>query len=425
MSKELFEEAKQYIPGGVNSPVRAFGSVGGAPVFISRADGPYLYDSEGKQYIDHVCSWGPMILGHNHPAVRQAVVEAAGKGTSYGACTQAETQLARLICQIFPSVEKVRLVNSGTEATMSALRLARGATGRDLMIKFRGCYHGHGDSFLIEAGSGALTFGQPSSPGVTQGSAKDTLLADYNDLPSVEALFSEYQNKIACLIVEPVAGNMGVIPPAEGFLQGLRSLCTRHGALLIFDEVITGFRLGISGAQGRFGVTPDLTTLGKIIGGGLPIGAYGGRADIMDQLSPIGPVYQAGTLSGNPLATAAGIAVITQLMEPGLYDTLESNAAKWQAGLEGAFKESGIPYCLNRVGTMMTLFFNPGPVSSYGEAVKSDTAQYARWFHAMLSQGVYLAPSQFEAAFISTAHTHEVMENANEAVTEALKTLKI
>ncbi|MFC1584137.1 glutamate-1-semialdehyde 2,1-aminomutase [Fibrobacterota bacterium] len=424
MTEQMFEKAKMLIPGGVNSPVRAFASVGRDPVFIASAGGPYVYDNQGKEYIDYVGSWGPMILGHNHPAVREAVIKAAEKGTSFGACTQAEVEFADMICGIMDSIQMVRLVNSGTEATMSAVRLARGVTGKDLIIKFRGCYHGHGDSFLIEAGSGALTFGQPSSPGVTKGTAQGTLLADYNDLVSVERLFDKYGQDISCVILEPVAGNMGVVPAEREFLTGLRKLCDINGSLLIFDEVMTGFRVGLQGAQGLYGISPDLTAMGKVIGGGLPVGAYGGRREIMEQLSPAGPVYQAGTLSGNPLATAAGIAVLKQLQLPGFYQGLEELARKWEGDLRAVLEASGISHTINRVGSMMTLFFTDGPVGNYADAVKSDTEKYAGWFRAMMDNGVYLAPSQFEAGFLSSAHDESVLERTAEAAAKSLETMK-
>jgi glutamate-1-semialdehyde 2,1-aminomutase len=418
-----FERARRVIPGGVNSPVRAFGSVGGAPVFVRSARGAILQDADGRDYIDFVGSWGPMILGHAHPAVVEAVTRAAANGTSFGACTEAETELAEAVRDCVPSIDKVRLTCSGTEATMSAVRLARGYTGREKIVKFRGCYHGHGDSFLIQAGSGALTFGHPSSPGVTQGAAQDTLLAEYNDLDSVRALFRAHGDGIAAIIVEPVAGNMGVLVPEKGFLEGLRALCDGQKTLLIFDEVITGFRLGLGGAQELFGVKPDLTTLGKILGGGLPLAAYGGRADIMDRLSPEGPVYQAGTLAGNPLATAAGLAILKELRKPGVYDNLNRRAVAWEAGLRQALKPSPIPWCLNRVGSMLTVFFCEGPVKDVESALKADTKAYGRFFHAMLDQGVYLAPSQFEAAFLSAAHTDGQLIRVNEAVEKAARGL--
>ncbi len=416
-----FEKALACIPGGVNSPVRAFGSVGGDPVFIQSARGPFLYDADGREYVDFICSWGPMILGHAFPPVIEAIIAAAQRGTSFGAATEAETEMAETLCRFVPSMDKVRLVNSGTEATMSAVRLARGATGRDKIIKFRGCYHGHADTFLIEAGSGALTHGHPSSPGVTPGAAQDTLLADYNDLSSVDSLCETFPGKIAALIVEPVAGNMGVVPPAPGFLEGLRKLCDEYGCLLIFDEIITGFRLGPAGAQGLYGVKPDLTTLGKIIGGGLPLAAYGGRADIMDQLSPLGPVYQAGTLSGNPVATAAGLATLTELAKPGFYESLNSKAERWEKDLRQALQGCSVPWHINRVGSLLTLFFAPRKVDSYASALSSDTARYAQFFTAMLGQGIYLAPSQFEATFLSSAHDETVMERALAAVRASIE----
>ncbi|MEO7427644.1 MAG: glutamate-1-semialdehyde 2,1-aminomutase [Fibrobacteria bacterium] len=418
--------AAKVIPGGVNSPVRAFQSVGGAPVFVRSAKGPYITDADGRRYIDFVCSWGPMILGHAHPSVIEAVIKAAADGTSFGACTEAETEMAEAVRDCVPSVEKVRLVCSGTEATMSAVRLARGYTGREKIVKFRGCYHGHGDSFLIQAGSGALTFGNPSSPGVTRGSAKDTLLAEYNDLDSVRALFQacgDGDEGIAAIIVEPVAGNMGVLVPEPGFLEGLRALCDGRKTLLIFDEVITGFRLGLAGAQGHYGVTPDLTTLGKILGGGLPLAAYGGRADIMDQLSPVGPVYQAGTLAGNPLATAAGLAMLKELRKPGFYETLNRRAEAWERDLRGALQGAPLPWRINRVGSLLTVFFAADPVRDYASAIAADTRAYGRFFHAMLDQGIYLAPSQFEAAFLSAAHDDAVMAETAEAVRKAIRGL--
>ena len=418
-----FARARAIIPGGVNSPVRAFQSVGGSPIFVRSAKGPYIEDADGKRYIDFVGSWGPMILGHAHPAIIEAVVKAAEKGTSFGACTEAETELAEAIRDCVPSIQKVRLVCSGTEATMSAVRLARGFTGREKIVKFRGCYHGHGDSFLIQAGSGAMTYGHPSSPGVTRGAAQDTLLAEYNDLDSVRALFKENGHEIAAIIVEAVAGNMGVLVPEPGFLQGLRDLCDGQRTLLIFDEVITGFRLGLAGAQGFYGIQPDLTTLGKILGGGLPLAAYGGRAEIMDMLSPEGPVYQAGTLAGNPLATAAGMAALRELRKPGFYTTLHKSAEVWEADMRVALQKTSIPWTINRVGSLLTLFFTTGPVRDYNTALKADTKAYGRYFHAMLDQDVYLAPSQFEASFLSAAHDPEVMEKSGKAMRAALSKL--
>lgn len=425
-SKAAFEKARKHIPGGVNSPVRAFGSVGGDPVFVSEAEGATIRDIDGNEYIDYVCSWGPLLHGHAHPAIRAAVCSAAERGTSFGAPTEGETELAEKICGMVPSVEKVRLVNSGTEATMSAIRLARGYTKRDFIVKFRGCYHGHGDSFLIAAGSGAVTLGVPNSPGVTAGTARDTLLADYNDQDSIASLFKEHGDNIAALIVEPVAGNMGVVPPLDGFLEFLRSITQTYGSLLIFDEVITGFRLARGGAQERYDILPDLTTLGKVIGGGLPVGAYGGKAEIMDTLSPDGPVYQAGTLSGNPIAVAAGLATLKLIDEkPDLYSRLDSMADRLVIGLGEAAARHGIRSVVNRVGSMMTCFFSDTPnVASFAEAMAADKERYARYFHAMLDRGIYLAPSQFEAAFVSSAHTTEDIDRTVAAADEALAELK-
>jgi len=405
-SRELFEAAGAHIPGGVNSPVRAFGSVGGTPVFVESAHGARIRDVDGNEYIDYVGSWGPMLLGHNHEEVRRAVAEALEQGTSFGAPTEAEVHLADLVVEMVPSVEKVRLVNSGTEATMSAVRLARAATGRDRMIKFRGGYHGHGDSFLVEAGSGAATHGAPSSPGVTSGTARDTLVAEFNDLDSVQALFDAHDDDIACVIVEPVAGNMGCVPPLPGFLEGLRALCDETGAILIFDEVMTGFRLAPGGAQELYGVLPDLTTLGKILGGGLPVGAYGGREELMRQVAPEGKVYQAGTLSGNPLATAGGIAMLSYLRQnPETYERLEELGARLGNGMMEVVEELELPATWHRVGAMASLHFVPGPVHGWAEASQGDRERFGRYFHGMLEKGVYLAPSPFEALFLSVAHT--------------------
>jgi len=420
---EWWSRAQKVIPGGVNSPVRAFKSVGCDPVFIHRADGPTVFDTQGKAYIDFVGSWGPMILGHNNPQVRSAVGQAAERGMSFGANTQAEVEFAEKLVQAVPSLEQVRLVNSGTEATLSAVRLARAVTGRDLLIKFKGNYHGHSDSFLIAAGSGALTHGVPSSPGVPQGTAACTLLADYNKLFSVEELFNNYPGQIAAVIVEPVAGNMGCVPPLPGFLEGLRALCTQAGALLIFDEVMTGFRLALGGAQERFCIDPDLTTLGKVIGGGLPLAAYGGKHQYMQQLSPAGPVYQAGTLSGNPLATAAGLAVLQEIQKPDFYERLEDLSEIWEAGLAKIFKDRGLSVSINRVGAMLTVFFKEGGVATFDEALQSDTDLYAKWFRAALKEGVYMAPSQFEASFISILHTEEILTEACRRLGRALDSL--
>jgi glutamate-1-semialdehyde 2,1-aminomutase len=404
-SERLFAEAQKHIPGGVNSPVRAFKSVGGTPLFIERAEGAHIFDADGHRYIDYVGSWGPMLFGHADPDVVRAVQKAAPQSTSFGAPTAVEARVAGLICELVPSIEKVRMVNSGTEATMSAVRLARGFTGRDKFIKFEGHYHGHGDFFLIAAGSGALTFGTPNSPGVTAANASDTLIASYNDLDGVRALLEANRDEVACIILEPVAGNMGCVPPAEGFLEGLRALCDEHGALLIFDEVMTGFRVARGGAQERYGVRPDLTTLGKIIGGGLPVGAYGGRREIMDFVSPQGPVYQAGTLSGNPLAMEAGYATLRKVADDaGLYDRLEAAGAAIEEGTRENLRALGLDYATTRVGSMACLFFTTEKVVDFRSALSSDTALFGRFFHAMLEEGVYLAPSQFEAFFISTRH---------------------
>ena len=421
LSRKLFQRAKETIPGGVNSPVRAFGSVGGDPLFIIRAEGPRVWDADGNDYLDFVGSWGPMILGHNQVGIKRAVYEALRQGTSFGAPTVGEIELAELVVEMLPSVKVVRLVNSGTEATMSAVRLARAATGRPKMIKFRGGYHGHADAFLVEAGSGAATLGVPSSPGVTPGAAQDTLVAEYNDLVSVQAQFDANPGEVACIIVEPVAGNMGCVPPAVGFLEGLREICTKEDAVLIFDEVMTGFRVAAGGAQERFGVTPDLTTMGKVIGGGLPVGAYGGREDLMRQIAPDGPVYQAGTLSGNPLATAAGKAALTYLKEnPQLYQELEDRGAQLEEGVLKLIGEKGYPLSWTRVGSMASLFFTPDPVTDWYSAAKSDKEAFKKFFWGMLDKGFYLAPSPFEALFLSAAHTSEDIETTLEAAADVL-----
>ncbi|MCI8854675.1 MAG: glutamate-1-semialdehyde 2,1-aminomutase [Lachnospiraceae bacterium] len=410
-SERLFQEALTCIPGGVNSPVRAFGSVGAVPRFMEKAQGAYMTDVDGRTYVDFVGSWGPMILGHNHPRVREAVLKACEKGLSFGAATEAEVDMARLICQMVPSIEMVRMVNSGTEAVMSAVRAARGFTGRDKIIKFAGCYHGHSDAMLVKAGSGVMTAGVPDSAGVPGGCSQDTLTAIYNDMQSVEALFEAWKGEIGAVILEPVGANMGVVPPAEGFLSRLRKLCTDNGALLIFDEVITGFRLGRDGAQGYYGVTPDLTTFGKIIGGGMPVGAYGGRRDVMELIAPTGPVYQAGTLSGNPVAMAAGMAQLGLLQETeDFYEKLNEKSRWFFDRIQELIEKSGRGYQLNRVGSLGCLFFTTEPVVDYASAKTSDTKEFAAYFRHMLEAGIYLAPSQFEAMFLSAAMTEEDLE---------------
>jgi len=421
----LFEEAQRVIPGGVNSPARAFGVVGGDPLFLSQGKGARIYDADGDAYIDYVCSWGPLILGHAHPDVVAALKRVCEQGTSFGAPTEVEVRMASLVTEMMPSVEMVRMVNSGTEATMSAVRLARGYTGRSKVIKFEGCWHGHADSFLIQAGSSALTLGAPSSPGVTEGTAADTLTAPFNDLNAVQRIVEENQGEVAAVIVEPVAGNMGVIPPDAGFLEGLRSLTADHGIVLVFDEVITGFRVHAGGAQALYDVTPDLTTLGKIIGGGLPVGAFGGKQEIMGDISPLGKkVSQAGTLSGNPLAMTAGYETLTRLRQPGVYEALESRAAALEAGFRENLKALGLNLQLNRVGSMMTLFCCEDPVRDYEGACRCDQEMFARYFRAMLAQGIYLAPSQFEAAFVSLAHEDTDIERTIQANYQALKLCK-
>ena len=420
-SAQLYATARKYIPGGVNSPARSWGAVGGEPLFIARGQGSKVWDADGNEYIDYVCSWGPMILGHARPEVLTAIKAAADKGTSFGAPTEPENELARMVVNAFPSIDLVRFVSSGTEAGMSALRLARAFTGRDKIIKFEGAYHGHADALLVEAGSGALAHGVPTSAGVTASFARDTLVAQFNDLASVEAYFQAYPDQIACVIVEPVAGNMGVVPPQSGFLPGLRDVTSRNRALLIFDEVITGFRVAYKGAQHLYGVTPDVTCLGKIIGGGMPVGAYGGRQDIMETVSPLGPMYQAGTLSGNPVAMAAGIKTLELLQEPGLYQGLEAKAQQLDQGLRRVFAEAETPLCVNRVGSMMTLFFNPGEVTGSQSVSASDREGFGRLFHRMLDEGVYLPPSPFEAMFVSTAHSDADIQATIEAAQRALE----
>jgi glutamate-1-semialdehyde 2,1-aminomutase len=405
MNEALFEEAKRYIPGGVNSPVRAFRYVGGTPVFVARAEGAYVYGEDGRRYLDYVGSWGPMLLGHAHPRVVRAVQDAAARGLSFGAPTVLETELARRICELIPSMSLVRLVSSGTEATMSAIRLARGHTGRDKILKFEGCYHGHSDALLVKAGSGALTLGVPSSPGVPASFAEHTLTVGYNALDEVRAAFEQAPRQIACVIVEPVAGNMNCVPPVEGFLAGLRELCTQDGAVLVFDEVMTGFRVALGGAQALYGVTPDLTTLGKIVGGGAPVGAFGGRRDIMERIAPLGPVYQAGTLSGCPLATAAGLATLDSLTDPGLYERLAERTRRLVDGLRDAAQQAGVPLATNAVGSMFGLFFTTdAPVTRFAQVMACDAERFRRFFHAMLAEGVYFAPSPYEAGFVSAAH---------------------
>ncbi len=422
-SKAAFEEARHYIPGGVNSPVRAFRSVGLTPVFAERGQGSRLYDIDGNHYIDYIGSWGPLILGHAHPEVLAAITDMAAKGTSFGAPTLLETEMAKLVCERVPSVEVVRMVNSGTEATMSALRLARGYTGRNKIVKFEGGYHGHADSLLIKAGSGVATLGLPDSPGVPEGVAAHTITVPYNDLEAVKQAFQAYGEEIAAIIVEPVAGNMGVVPPLAGFLEGLRSITLQYGSLLIFDEVMTGFRVGLHCAQGRFGVTPDLTCMGKVIGGGLPVGAYGGKREIMERMAPAGPIYQAGTLSGNPLAMAAGYTTLKLLGEPGVYETLEKRSARLEAGLTANSAEFGIAVTINRVGSMLCPFYTEERVTNYTAAKSSNLQQFNTVFEGLLDHGVCIAPSQFEGLFISLAHTDDDIDQTIAAHREALKRL--
>ena len=405
-SSTLFQQARRHIPGGVNSPVRAFKGVGGDPIFFARGAGAYLWDEDGKKYIDYVGSWGPMILGHAHPTVITAVKAAADNGLGFGAPTRIETQMADRICALMPAIEKVRMVSSGTEATMSAIRLARGFTGRDKIVKFEGCYHGHSDSLLVKAGSGALTLGVPTSPGVPASLAEHTLALEYNNLDQVREIFAKLGKEIACIIVEPVAGNMNCVPPVPGFLAGLREVCTHYGAVLIFDEVMTGFRVALGGAQAHYAITPDLTTLGKVIGGGLPVAAFGGRADIMDKIAPDGPVYQAGTLSGNPLAMAAGLAMLAEVAKPGFHQALTAKTASLTTGLRDLAKPAGIPLATQSVGAMFGLFFTTETnISRFSQVMACDVARFRKFFHGMLEEGVYLAPSAFEAGFLSAAHT--------------------
>ena len=423
-SKSLFEEAKKFIPGGVNSPVRAFKSVGGNPIFVERGSGSKFYDVDGNEFIDYIGSWGPHLFGHNPSFIKDALMNAINNGTSFGAPTEIEVQMAKLITELVPSIDMVRMVNSGTEATMSAVRAARGFTGKEKIIKFEGCYHGHGDFFLIKAGSGALTFGVPTSPGVTKGNAADTLIADFNNIESVKKLIQANKNEIACVIIEPVVGNMGTVRADNSFIKELREVCSNENIILIFDEVMTGFRLAKGGAQEILGITPDLTTFGKIIGGGLPVGAYGGKKEIMEMVSPSGPVYQAGTLSGNPLAMSAGLAALNHIKNnPDIYSLLEEKGKYLEDGIKDGIKSISKNYQLNRVGSMMTLFFTEEAVIDYNTAVKSDTKLFAKYFHEMLNRGIYFPPAQFEAMFISTAHSKEDLDKTIEANLEALKSL--
>ena len=422
LSEALFERASQYIPGGVNSPVRAFRSVGLTPRYIDHGKGAHIYDVDGNEYIDYISSWGPLLLGHAYPPILEAIERELHRGTSYGACNAREVEMAELICtQFFPSVERVRMVNSGTEATMSAVRLARGFTGRDKILKFEGCYHGHADSFLISAGSGLATFGQTSSAGVTARTAEDTLVAQYNDLESVRQVLAAHRGQVAAVILEPIMGNMGLIPPQTGFLEGLRQLTEEEGILLIFDEVISGFRAARGGAQELYGIRPDLTCLGKIIGGGLPVGAFGGRADIMDRLAPLGDVYQAGTLSGNPLALAAGITMLRELAAPDFYERLEAQGVAFEARIHPILERYSDRLSYNRVGSLSTIFFRPGGVRSNAEARESDTETYARYFRGMIVRGIYLPPSQYECIFLSMAHSAEDFDRTASAMDEVLR----
>ncbi len=423
-SEQLFERAQLSIPGGVNSPVRAFKAVGGTPRFIEKADGPYIYDVDGKRYIDYVQSWGPMVLGHNNDKIREAVIHAAASGLSFGAPTEAEIIMAEKVREIVPSMEMVRMVNSGTEATMSAIRLARGYTGKNKLVKFEGCYHGHADSLLVKAGSGALTLGVPSSPGVPADVAQHTLTVEYNNLDSVKQVFAEVGDDIACIIVEPVAGNMNCIPPVDGFLQGLRDICDEHGAVLIFDEVMTGFRVSRGGAQERYGVTPDLTCLGKVIGGGMPVGAFGGKKSILTHIAPTGPIYQAGTLSGNPIAMAAGLAAMEQIAELGLYEPIFNSTKALVEGFQAIADEHGIPFTTNHAGSMFGLFFTDvDKVVNYQQAINCNQERFKQFYHGMLDEGVYLAPASYEAGFVSKMHTQDIVDATLEAARKVFANL--
>ncbi|WP_057832795.1 glutamate-1-semialdehyde 2,1-aminomutase [Colwellia sp. TT2012] len=417
-SEQLFEQAQKVIPGGVNSPVRAFNGVGGSPCFIKRAQGAYIYDADDKAYIDYVGSWGPMILGHNHPAILEAVITTAKNGLSFGAPTELEITMAEKVRELVPSMESLRMVSSGTEATMSAIRLARGYTGRDKILKFEGCYHGHADSLLVKAGSGALTMGVPNSPGIPKDFAKHTLTVSYNNIEQVKEIFAKYADEIACIIVEPVAGNMNCIPPVAGFLQGLREVCDQYASVLIFDEVMTGFRVALGGAQALYNIKPDLTTLGKIIGGGMPVGAFGGKREIMDYIAPVGPVYQAGTLSGNPIAMAAGLASLTELAKGNKHQQLSAATEKLAMGFKAAAERNGINLSVNYVGAMFGFFFtdDKNPITSFEQATQCDGEMFKRFFHLMLAEGVYLAPSAFETGFLSTAHSDDIIEKTLVAV---------
>jgi glutamate-1-semialdehyde 2,1-aminomutase len=420
---ELFAQSQQFIPGGVNSPVRAFRSVGGTPRFFSRGQGSRVWDADGKSYLDYVGSWGPLILGHADPDVVRAVTDTAALGLSFGAPTEMELRMAEKLVELLPSLEKLRLVSSGTEATMSAIRLARGFTGRSTLVKFEGCYHGHADSLLVKAGSGLLTFGQPSSAGVPADCSGHTLVLDYNDIDQVERLFAEKGDEVACVIVEAVAGNMNLIKPKAGFLEALRELCTKHGSVLIFDEVMTGFRVGLGGVQGLYGIRPDLTTLGKVIGGGLPVGAFGGRADIMDKLAPLGPVYQAGTLSGNPVAVAAGLKTLEKIAAPGFFDQLAAKTRRLVDGFNTVAREAGVLACADSVGGMFGIYFRPTPPTSYAEVMAGDKDAFNRFYHLMLLEGVYLAPSAFEAGFVSAAHSEADIDATVAAAAKCLEKL--